>query len=147
MAVNEFVLQILRAWAEIFILCGCSSPDMALGSLDALRARFGRQLARIGISACSLARVTKEQIMSTNFEILFVDAGARFDNTEMTNACTGYGDTRGAVLCTTELGLQCVTRKRIKSSADEDETVERTLLLPKVILESVGQVLDRQPTL
>ncbi|KAI0316058.1 hypothetical protein OF83DRAFT_298888 [Amylostereum chailletii] len=145
MAANEFVVQILRAWAEVFILCGCTSPDVALASLDALRARFGRQLQRIAHGACNLARVVKEQIMSTNFDVLFVDQGTPFAAAEMTNAYAGYGGARGPVLCTTELGLQCVTRKRMKPGADADETVERMLLPPKVILESVAQVLDHLP--
>ncbi|KAI0034230.1 hypothetical protein K488DRAFT_77385 [Vararia minispora EC-137] len=142
MAVNEFVNVILRAWADIFVLCSCTSADIALASLDALRARFGQQTARIAASACKLARVVKEDIMSTNFELLFVEQGAPFVPDEMTNAYAGFGAARGAVLCTTELGLQCLTRKRVKRDCEEDETTARTLLLPKVILESVAQVLD-----
>ena len=97
---------------------------------------------RIAIRACKLARVINEEIMSTNFELLFVENGTRFKPDSMVNAYANAAAPVGPVLCTTELGLQCVTRARIKPGADVDETVSRTLLLPKVVLETVPQVLD-----
>jgi hypothetical protein len=140
--VTEFVSVILRAWTDIFVLCACASTDIALGSPDALRARFGRQTARIAASACKLARVTREEIMSTCFELLFVEQGAPFAPDAMANAYAGHGAARGPVLCTTELGLQCLTRRLARGADEPDETAARTLLLPKVILETVPQVLD-----
>ena len=142
-AAGEFVTQILRAWTEIFVLCNCTSVEgITLHSMDALRARFGRQCMRIASRACKLARVINEEIMSTNFELLFVENGTRFKPESMVNAYANAAAPVGPVLCTTELGLQCVTRARIKPGADVDETVSRTLLLPKVVLETVPQVLD-----
>ncbi|KAI0058164.1 hypothetical protein BV25DRAFT_1297034 [Artomyces pyxidatus] len=140
-AIQDFVLQILRAWADIFVLCGCATTE----PLDALRARFGAQAQRIALSACGLARVISEEIMSTNFEVILIEQGRAFDAATMANAFAGYGPSTGAVLCTTELGLRCSTRKNAKAVADGlvGESIERTtLLLPKVILETVPQILD-----
>jgi len=82
--------------------------------------------------------------MSTNFDVVAVEHGQPFDGTEMTDAFEDYGTSMGAVLCTTDLGLRCSTRKSTGGSGQEQEGyVERRLLLrPKVVLESVVDVLD-----
>lgn len=83
--------------------------------------------------------------MSTNFEVIAVEWGEVFDTKLMSDAFGDYGTSRGSIITTTELGLRCTTRK---SSTDamrpEDEGVmeRRILLQPKVVLESVLDVLD-----
>ncbi|THH15692.1 hypothetical protein EW146_g4824 [Bondarzewia mesenterica] len=146
LAVSEFVDNIIRSYADIFTLCGCTNTEVDLTSVDALQTRFGSQIWRIAQSACDLARVTKEGIMSTNFEVILVEQGRIFDAVAMTNAFAGFGASKGAVLCTTELGLRCSTRRNARAVAHRlggAETIERTTLLqPKVILEAVAQIFE-----
>lgn len=82
----------------------------------------------------------------------------------MVDAFAEYGESKGRVLATMELGLRCITRAGVvgggrplksigehsngnvaSSPGDPTETrfEERMLLLPKVVLESVLEVLDR----
>ncbi|KAF8896438.1 hypothetical protein BD779DRAFT_1668224 [Infundibulicybe gibba] len=145
-AINELCETIFRWSSDIFIVAGCSSYENPTSlSRDGLRARFGDQVRRIAKSVARLARVTREEIMSTNFEIVGVDQGEVFTATTMSDAFGDYGASRGAILGTMELGLRCTTRKGIVevSKAEEDVTLEQRLLLqPKVVLESVMDVLD-----
>jgi len=83
--------------------------------------------------------------MSTNFEVVLTEQGRSFDSFCMTNAFGTLGESSGAVLCSTELGLRCVTKKSTRAAADglvEGCLDSTMLLLPKVILEGVADVLD-----
>ncbi|KAA1467659.1 hypothetical protein DENSPDRAFT_769029 [Dentipellis sp. KUC8613] len=145
-AVNDFVDNIVRGCIDIFTLCYCTNADVSLTSKDALKARFGSQIRHIAHAACKVAHITKEETMSTNFEIVIAEQSKPFDQTAMINAFAGYDVAGGSVLATTELGLRCSTRKTAKLSSfgPGGEIVERkTLLQPKVILETVAQLLDR----
>lgn len=139
---QDFITQILRAWSDVLILCGVAPSEL---TLDALKPRFGEQTQRVVRSACALARVLHEDIMSTNFEVILIGQGRAFDPSCMANAFGTFGESSGEVLCTTELGLRCVTKKNPRAAVDGlldggfDSTV---LLLPKVILEGVADVLD-----
>ncbi|TFY66802.1 hypothetical protein EVG20_g4287 [Dentipellis fragilis] len=144
-AINDFVDNIVRGCIDIFTLCYCTNTDIPLTSKDALKARFGSQIRHIAHAACKVAHITKEETMSTNFEIVLAEQSKPFDQTTMINAFAGYDVAGGSVLATTELGLRCSTRKTAKLSSfgPVGEIVERkTLLQPKVILETVAQLLD-----
>jgi hypothetical protein len=79
--------------------------------------------------------------MSTSFDVVAVEHSEPFDSKSMLDAFGDYGPSRGTVLCTTELGLRCTTR--ISGEPENEGTIERRLLLrPKVLLESVVDVLD-----
>lgn len=91
--------------------------------------------------------------MSTNFELILVEQARPYDTATMTNAFGGYAASKGSVLCTTELGLRCSTRKTVNVKAMDGtakgvavngaQGIERTVLLqPKVVLESVAQVFE-----
>jgi hypothetical protein len=82
-----------------------------------------------------LARVTREEIISTNFEVLAVNHGTTFDGHTMVNVFEQYGTSKGRVLCTSEIGLRCFR------TGSEERGNLRTLVPPKVVLESVIQVL------
>ncbi|KAI0264454.1 hypothetical protein BC834DRAFT_883198 [Gloeopeniophorella convolvens] len=141
-AVQDFITQILRAWADVLILCGCAQSEV---TLDALRPRFSPQTERVVRSACALAHVLHEDIMSMNFEVILAEQGRTFDASRMTNAFGPFGDSSGAVLCSTELGLRCSARKNARAAADglvEGSTEQRMLMMPKVILEGVADLLD-----
>jgi hypothetical protein len=141
-AVQDFITQILRAWADVFALCGVAPFEL---TLDVLKQRFGEQTQRVVRSACALARVLHEDIMSTNFEVVLSEQGRAFDPACMANAFGTFGESSGEVLCTTELGLRCVTRKNARVAVDgllEGGFDSTMLLLPKVILEGVADVLD-----
>lgn len=141
-AVQDYITQILRAWTDVLILCGCAPSEL---TLDVLRPRFGAQTQRVVRSACTLARVLHEDIMSTNFEVILAEQGNPFDPSCMINAFGGFGESSGAVLCSTELGLRCSTKKNARAAADGlvEGTLDKTmLLLPKVILEGVADILD-----
>lgn len=77
--------------------------------------------------------------MSTCFEVVVGDSSQPYDAGTMGDAFGEYGPSRGAVLATTELGLKCTTRI---GTADDAALQRRTLLQPKVVLESVLDVLD-----
>jgi hypothetical protein len=141
-AVQDFITQILRAWADVLVLCGVAPSEL---TLDMLRPRFGEQTQRVVRSACSLARVLHEEIMSTKFEVILTEQGRAFDPSCMANAFGELGESSGAVLCSTELGLRCVTKNNARAAVDglfEGSLDSTMLLLPKVILEGVADVLD-----
>lgn len=141
-AVQDFITQILRAWADVLVLCGVAQSEL---TLDVLRPRFGAQTQRVVRSACALARILHEEIMSTKFEVILTEQGRAFDPSCMTNAFGELGESSGAVLCSTELGLRCVTKKNARVAVDglfEGSMDTKMLLLPKVILEGVADVLD-----
>jgi hypothetical protein len=64
---------------------------------------------------------------------------------QASNGASANGETGTSVLATTELGLLCTTRIGNRESVgDEDVTIERRILLkPKVVLETVLEMLDR----
>ncbi|KAI0367734.1 hypothetical protein BV20DRAFT_535124 [Pilatotrama ljubarskyi] len=176
-AVSELVTTMLRWSAAVFTLCGSANAPTSDSSLHA-------QLRRIAEAVYKLARVTREEILSTTFEVLVVDGGIPFEPGRMLNKmregegdehasqlsmmadvgvghANGHGalvnghghghgkahsahpEDSGRVLCTTELGLRCVTRRDARSSSavsdadtDGDAFDSRMLLLPKVLPDS-----------
>lgn len=171
-AVTELVNTMLKWSATIFALSGVSSTAESAAalpstngqspSLNALRA----QLRRIAEAVYKLARVTREEILSTRFDIVLVENGEPFEEGFMTNKLREYGEWLGSdhcsvnggsdavshggdcgnVWCTTELGLRCITKKDHKSvnGGEEGDIFEsRMLLLPKVVLDSAGDAMDR----
>lgn len=168
-AITELVATMLRWSSTIFALAGSSptlEPSPALVP--------STQLRRIAEAVYRLARVTREEILSTGFEVVLVDSGETFNEGAMSNKMKHYeeviaaddseivqsqstvrsgggranGADTGKVLCTTELGLRCVTRKSKSGSAASEDNVEepfesRILLLPKVVLDSALDALDR----
>lgn len=132
-ATQEIATHILSWTLDVFLVSKCASG--ANSTLDDLRLRFDSQVRRIATVVAKLAQVTREEIMSVNFEIVAVELGQRFDRKEMVDAFEEYGTSYGETLCTTELGLKCSSRK--------GENEERRLLLrPKVVLDSVVDMLD-----
>ncbi|KAG0706766.1 hypothetical protein DFH29DRAFT_995633 [Suillus ampliporus] len=120
-----------------------TNPQPNPASRENFRGRFGAQVKRISKAACRLAQVTKEEIMSANFEVIAADSGQSFDGQEMTDAFEDYGSSDGVVLCTTELGLRCSARKATGDMSASEEHIDRRILLrPKVVLESVVEVID-----
>ncbi|KAH7928098.1 hypothetical protein BV22DRAFT_1083726 [Leucogyrophana mollusca] len=144
-AVNEMTETIFRWSLDIFVISGSTNPQQVPSTRETFRNRFGAQVRRISKAACRLAQVTREEIMSTNFEVVAVDNGKGFDALEMSDAFEDYGSSKGVVLCTTELGLRCSTRKPTSETAgpaEEGSTERRLLLRPKVVLESAVDVID-----
>lgn len=142
-AINEMTETIFRWSLDIFLISGSTNPQPNPASRENFRARFGAQVKRISKAACRLAQVTKEEIMSANFEVIAADSGQLFDGQEMMDAFEDYGSSDGVVLCTTELGLRCSTRKATSNVPDSEESIDRRILLrPKVVLESVVEVID-----
>lgn len=137
---------ILRWTLDIFMICGCSNPQSNSASRDAFRTRFQAQVKRISKNACNLAQISREEIISANFEVVAAESGRTFDAQEMIDVFEECGTSNGAVLCTTELGLRCSTRKTTAETDTESEgNVERRLLLrPKVMLESAVDVIDQR---
>ncbi|KAH9944811.1 hypothetical protein B0H21DRAFT_438941 [Amylocystis lapponica] len=164
-AISELVATMLRWSATVFVLSGSSpTADAAPAPLVVLSA----QLRRIAEAVYKLAWITREEILSTSFEVVLVPSGDAFEDGRMTNkmrdyeACLGEedgndgshargmanGGAAGKVLCTTELGLRCVTRKAnsacLQEEGGEDELFEsRTLLMPKVVLDSAVDAIER----
>lgn len=127
-------------------------------------------MRRIAEAVYKLAKVTREEILSTSFEVILADPGSAFEEVMMVNAFTdqrtspngngkangkanGKGDGVGKVLCTTELGLKCITKKAKTITGDESETStvkgvdpfdKRVLLPPKVMLDSAVDALTAE---
>jgi hypothetical protein len=191
-SVSELSDTILRWSADIFVVAGWqsfSSPTSTNGPITTvLRSLYLDQIKRISRSVLRLAKVAREEIMSTTFEVVVADPTQVFrdsSNSEidleldlndgtpnnldreglnMVDAFAEYGESKGRVLATMELGLRCITRvgaaggdrplksigehnnsNGISNTGDSGETrfEKRMLLLPKVVLESVLEVLDR----
>ena len=139
-AISELVTTMLKWSAAVFDVSGCSPKDKS----DSLTATLRAQLRRIAEAVYKLSLVTREDILSTNFEVVLAECGVGFENAIMSNAFSGGHAPGGGregekVLCTTELGLKCVTRRgktHSQSDRDDGETYERRMLLqPKVVLE------------
>lgn len=144
-----------------------------------LRTHHHDQLKRIAQRILRIASITREEILSTSFEVVIADYTSQsqsqqenFNNdfgSEMVDAFGEYtSESQGKVLGTVELGLRCVTKVNERdvvvgagnhnhnnnganglSSAGtvkdvgEPKLETRLLLRPKVVLESVLEVLDR----
>ncbi|KAF5391627.1 hypothetical protein D9757_002409 [Collybiopsis confluens] len=140
---NELAETMYRWSADILAAAGCQSYGKgSIASRDGLKSRFGEQVRRITKTACKLAQVTKEEIMSTCFEIIAVEHGDAFDSRRMFDSFGEYGASRGAIITTTELGLRCKTRKNGALGTDDHSTEIRMLMLPKVVLDSVLDLVD-----
>lgn len=136
---NELAETMYRWSADILVVAGCQGYGKgSLASRDGLKTRFGEQVRRITKTACKLAQVTKEEIMSTCFEVIAIEHGDSFDPHRMFDSFGEYGMSRGAIITTTELGLRCRTRKNGEVSGIDDFATEiRVLMPPKVVLDSV----------
>jgi hypothetical protein len=126
-------MEMMLRWStDILVSCGSTPANV---SMDVLRTRFGVPLLRVAQGVLRLARVTREEIISTNFEVVAVDHGTVFNGHTMTNVFEQYGASKGKVLCTSEIGLQCFR------TGGEEKGHYRTLVPAMVVLESVMQVL------
>jgi hypothetical protein len=129
----------------VLTVAGATRPDRGLSLAEALRNDFAERVQqRISRAVYKLAQVTREEIMSTNFEVILVEHGTNFDPRRMIDAFPDHATSRGTILCTTELGLSCTTRKATDASTPTaPASVERRLLLPpKVVLESALDIIS-----
>ncbi|KAF5327640.1 hypothetical protein D9619_004134 [Psilocybe cf. subviscida] len=201
-SVSELSDTILRWCTDIFAVANCRSfasaptatatpgpgarspaaspaiPTASEPPAAQLRARYLDQIRRISRAVLRLASVTREDIISTSFEVVIADPSGTFVEGEMVDAFGDYSESDGAILVTMELGLKCVTRVSPlpsevlglqtngsngsagsngngagagrtqavngKENAGVEEGIleTRILLQPKVVLESVLEVLD-----
>ncbi|KAI5888872.1 uncharacterized protein SCHCODRAFT_02512082 [Schizophyllum commune H4-8] len=138
-SVNEMTETIIRWTCDILTVAGTSDPHVS--SREGLRSRFGDHIRRIARCVSRLEHVMREEIMSTNFDIVSVGYGDVFNGRIMADVFGDVSVSRGHVLATTELGLKCTTRR--DGTGSDNGTIEQRLLLPpKVVSESVLDVLD-----
>ncbi|KAK0235989.1 hypothetical protein EDD85DRAFT_772443 [Armillaria nabsnona] len=146
-SINELSETMFRWSSDILFIAGCPTTDrMSLSTREGLRTRFGDQVKRIARTVSNLAQVTREEIMSTRFDIIAIENESNFDPRRMVDAFGDYGTSRGSILITTEVGLRCATRKDLVDLNTErpgGEVEQRLLLPPKVILESVLDFMER----
>lgn len=141
LAVNDIVDNSMKGIANILCAAGYGEADAQFQDLEA---KYGSQLKHIAERASKVALMIREGTMSTDYQVMFVDSSRTFNATWMENLYEGFGASQGLVLCTTEIGLQSVTsRKREGRNIDENAIEKRVVLKPKVVLESVVQILDR----
>jgi len=166
-SITDLTDTILRWSSDIFLIAGCltyestSSPPASPDT--SLRSRFGEHIRRFSQSVIHLAKVLRQEILSTSFELIAIDpndpkssssstassnglSGPPFHERTMMDAFGEYGHSHGCVLATTELGLRCVTRIGTREGVGSEEEVlleQRVLLMPKVVLDSVLDVLDQ----
>ena len=139
-AINEVVETTLRGVAHILSAAGLGQVD---GLVATLKRDFEQNLRRIAQSASRVSNVMKEHTVSTEFRTFFIEHRKEFNTSTMENLYEGYGpsSTHGKVLCTTEIGLQCFTNLR-KDERDRNLVERRIVLRPKILLESVIELLD-----
>jgi hypothetical protein len=181
-SVNELSDTILRWCADILAIANChsfsraspvqspsSSPPVSFSPPKStlpptpaaqLRHLYLDQIRRISRAVLRLASVTKEEIMSTSFEVTIADPSSSFEEGEMVDAFGEYSESSGKLLVTMGLGLRCVTRISevvVNGQGDDGTKVNgamskengegkfetRLLLQPKVVLDSVLEMLDR----
>ncbi|PPQ67664.1 hypothetical protein CVT25_012692 [Psilocybe cyanescens] len=185
-SVNELSDTILRWCADIFFIANghsfsptspiqspSSSPPISISppvstvpqtTAAHLRVLYLDQIRRISRAVLRLASITREEIMSSSFEVTIADPSGTFEDGEMVDAFGEYGESHGLILVTMELGLKCVTRvttginglsdvsdspaghngsNGVMVNGKEGLLESRLLLQPKVVLESVLEVLDR----
>ncbi|KAF9037661.1 hypothetical protein BJ165DRAFT_1353216 [Panaeolus papilionaceus] len=153
-AVGELAETMVRWCADVFLVARCmSSANVHQSLLQSLRSSHLPALTHVARSALALSKLTREEIMSTTFQVgEMTDAFAEYYPETPTHGASSHHKAqnmdRGRVVATIELGLRCVTRVAapIPTSPDVDThtTFEtRLLLLPKVVLEGVVDVLDR----
>ncbi|KAJ7773388.1 hypothetical protein B0H16DRAFT_1305100 [Mycena metata] len=129
---EELRETICRWTSDILVAAGATQEGT---SRAWIRETFGDQIGRMVKAVARMAQICKEEIMSTNFDIVCPEPGQFFDERIMTDAFGEYGVSQGAILATTELGLRRMTRRGYPDA----RTVEQQLLVrPKIILDSVG---------
>ncbi|KAJ7475915.1 hypothetical protein FB451DRAFT_1245243 [Mycena latifolia] len=131
---SEELRETIYRWTSDILVAAYATQ----GSRAWMRETFAEQVGRMVKSVTGIAQICKEEIMSTNFDVIMVEPGQFFDGRIMTDAFgIGEGESHGAVLATTELGLRRITRR------GDEKTVEQQLLVrPKVILDSVVTVFN-----
>jgi len=169
-SITELTDTVLRWSSDIFLIAGCLTYESTISSSSSsslpaaspntsLRSRFGDHIRRFSKSVIHLAKILREEILSTSFELIAIDpndcksssssnglSGPPFHERTMVDAFGEYGHSHGCVLATMELGLRCVTRIGTREGVGSEEEVlleQRVLLMPKVVLESVLDVLDQ----
>ncbi|KAJ6576577.1 hypothetical protein DFH09DRAFT_914824 [Mycena vulgaris] len=132
----EELRETIYRWTSDILVAACATHEST--SRAWIRETFGEQVGRMVKSVAGIAQICKEEIMSTNFDVIMVEPGQLFDERIMTDAFgVGEGESHGAVVATTELGLRRMTRR------GNERTVEQQLLVrPKVILDSVGTTFN-----
>jgi hypothetical protein len=137
---KEYAAEELREticrWTSDILVAACATNEAT--SRAWIRETFGEQVARIVKAVAAIAQICKEEIMSTNFNLVLVEAGQRFDERVMMDVFGEYGASHGPVVATTELGLRRMTRKSIAGKEDDRAVEQQLLVRPKVILDSVG---------
>ncbi|KAJ7170800.1 hypothetical protein C8R43DRAFT_981114 [Mycena crocata] len=129
----EELKETICRWTSDILVAACASTSRGW-----IRETFGDQIGRMVKAVAEVARMTREEIMSTNFDVILVEPQSSFDERTMVDVFGEYGisESHGGVLGTTELGLRRMTRK---GGSGKDGTVEQQLLVkPKVILDTVG---------
>ncbi|KAJ3537020.1 hypothetical protein NM688_g6750 [Phlebia brevispora] len=154
-AVSELVTTMMRWSGTIFAMSGCRLPTSDCKEKETVPMSLRAQLRRIAEAVFKLARITREEILSTSFEVILAESGQPFVSSAMLNALDEHRHgannehiTPGNVLCTTELGLRCITKKGRPGSGgilDVEDAFERRILLqPKVVLDSTVDALDKE---
>ncbi|KAJ7650159.1 hypothetical protein FB45DRAFT_1017560 [Roridomyces roridus] len=134
----EELRETLCRWTSDILVAAGASHESTSPSRAWIRETFGDQVGRMVKSTAGIATICREEIMSTNFDILSVEPGQLFDVRIMEDALGYTTSAHGAVLATTELGLRRMTRKNAS-----DRTIEQQLLCrPKVIMHSVAEVFS-----
>ncbi|KAJ6531875.1 hypothetical protein B0H19DRAFT_966509 [Mycena capillaripes] len=135
----EELKETICRWTSDILVAACAAPEAT--SRAWVRETFGEQVGRMVKAVAGIAQICRQEIMSTNFDLVLIEPGQSFDE-RMLDAFGEYGVSHGAVVATTELGLRRMTRRGVPGR-EEDRTVEQQLLVrPKVILDSVGTTFN-----
>ena len=145
--VVDLQAKLLEEICDILLLCGEFSRPTAF--FHQMLQKFGPKIQDILLLASAFRKVTKEDVVSTDFQLLcpryedvfnpeiMEDAERRRDKGQEESTA------EQAVLCTTGLGLRSVERG-IKGDGSVGEVHEVVVLKPKVVLVSLVEELTRE---
>lgn len=140
-AIDDVTDSTKRGVANILAAAGLGEVEE---HVVALESDFESNLRRIASSASRISKVIRECTVSTEFRVMFVEPGKDFNPATMEDLYDGLvGQSSGRVLCTTEIGLHCLTNVR-KDEMDGNNIERKIVLKPRVLLESVVQLLDEE---
>ena len=129
---EKLVKEIIVGFSDILLAAGCTAPQSDI--ISKVTCKFKQKIALLVELAVRLNKLFDE-IISSDFEILVVQPGEKFESKNMEDTDGDQAGVQGAsVLCATHLGL--IKRVPVGTLWEKGGKQEMTALKAKVLLES-----------